>query len=86
MFGLLVISGALPQVVALVAAVPFTATLALFGTTELLGHLPVYGVLLTLLLLGSREDTSRTLSGLRPPETQHPTGGTADSTPAEPIR
>lgn len=68
LFGLLVISSALPQVVALVAAVPFTATLALFGGTELLGHLPVYGVLLALLVLGSREDTSRVLSGLRPPD------------------
>ena len=64
MFGLLIISGALPQVVALVAAVPFTATLAIFGATELLGHLPLYGVLLTFLVLGSREDTSRVLSGL----------------------
>lgn len=66
MLGLLLISGATPQVVALVAAVPFTATLMLFGTTELFGHLPVYGVLLTLLLLGSKEETSRAVSGLRP--------------------
>lgn len=64
LLGLLVLSGALPQVVALVAAVPFTATLALFGTTELLGHLPVYGVLLTFLILGSKKETSLTLSGL----------------------
>lgn len=64
MLGLLIISGALPQVVALIAAVPFTATLAIFGAPELLGHLPVYGVLLTFLVLGSREDTSRVLSGL----------------------
>ena len=58
LFGLLVLSGAAPQVVALVAAVPFTATLFVFGGTELIGHLPVYGVLLTLLLLGSRRDTA----------------------------
>jgi len=58
LFGLLVISGAAPQVVALVAAVPFTATLFVFGGTELIGHLPVYGVLLALLLLGSRRDTA----------------------------
>ena len=58
LFGLLVISGAAPQVVALVAAVPFTATLFVFGGTELIGHLPVYGVLLTLLVLGSRHDTA----------------------------
>ena len=41
LFGLLVISGALPQVAVLVAMVPFNATLALFGQTELAGHLPV---------------------------------------------
>ncbi|WP_188552086.1 hypothetical protein [Sediminivirga luteola] len=61
--GLLLISGALPQLIALVTAVPFTATLALFGTAELIGHLPMYGVLLTLLILGSRADSSRALSG-----------------------
>ncbi|CAN5154714.1 hypothetical protein BH24ACT10_BH24ACT10_09050 [soil metagenome] len=58
LFALLVLSGAAPQVVALVAAVPFTASLALFGGTELIGHLPVYGVLLTLLVLGSGTRTA----------------------------
>ena len=58
LFGLLVLSGAAPQVAALVAAVPFTSTLFLFGGTELIGHLPVYGVLLTLLLLGSSARTA----------------------------
>ncbi|HET9517228.1 MAG TPA: hypothetical protein VFO77_05845 [Actinoplanes sp.] len=46
LFGLLVVFGALPQVAVLVAAVPFNATLVVFGGTELLGHLPVYGILL----------------------------------------
>lgn len=64
LFGLLVLSGATPQVVGLVAAVPFTATLALFGTTELIGHLPVYGVLLVFVVMGSRADTSAQLSWL----------------------
>jgi len=58
LFGLLVLSGAAPQVVVLVAAVPFNATLLLFGQTELLGHLPVYGVFLTLLVLGSDSRTA----------------------------
>jgi hypothetical protein len=58
LFGLLVISGALPQVAVLVAAVPFNATLALFGQTELVGHLPVYGVFLALLVYGSDPRTS----------------------------
>ena len=64
LFGLLVLSGAAPQVVGLVAAVPFTASLALFGTTELIGHLPVYGVLLALVVLGSSPETSEALRRL----------------------
>lgn len=58
LFGLLVLSGALPQVAVLVAAVPFNATLLVFGGTELLGHLPVYGVFLTLLAYGSDPRTA----------------------------
>jgi hypothetical protein len=61
LFGLLVLSGAAPQVVGLVAAVPFTASLALFGSTELIGHLPVYGVLLALVVLGSSPATAGSL-------------------------
>ena len=53
LFGLLVISGAFPQVAVLVAMVPFNATLLLFGQTEMVGHLPVYGVMLALLVYGS---------------------------------
>jgi hypothetical protein len=58
LFGLLVISGAMPQVAVLVAAVPFNATLVLFGQTELVGHLPVYGVFLALLAYGSNPATA----------------------------
>jgi len=58
LFGVLVISGALPQVAVLVAMVPFNATLALFGQTELVGHLPVYGVFLALLAYGSSPATA----------------------------
>ncbi|GAA2340192.1 hypothetical protein [Dactylosporangium salmoneum] len=58
LFGLLVISGALPQVAVLVAGIPFNATLLLFGGTEMLGHLPVYGVFLTLLAYGSNRGTA----------------------------
>jgi len=71
LFGLLVLSGALPQVVALVAAVPFTSTLFLFGGTELVGHLPVYGVLLAVLVLGSQQRTSREVSWLPRRHTGH---------------
>jgi hypothetical protein len=58
LFGLLVLSGALPQVAVLVAMVPFNATLFLFGQTELVGHLPVYGVFLALLVYGSNPATA----------------------------
>lgn len=62
LFGLLILSGALPQVVVLLAAVPFNATLFLFGQIELIGHLPVYGVFLTLLAYGSSPVTAREVS------------------------
>jgi hypothetical protein len=67
LFGLLVISGALPQVAVLVAAVPFNATLLLFGQTELVGHLPVYGVFLALLAYGSDPRTASLVSWLPRP-------------------
>ncbi|UQU62868.1 hypothetical protein COUCH_28060 [Couchioplanes caeruleus] len=66
LFGLLVISGALPQVAVLVAGIPFNATLLLFGGTELLGHLPVYGVFLTLLAYGSNRQTAELVRWLPP--------------------
>jgi hypothetical protein len=64
LFGLLMLSGAMPQVAVLVAAVPFNATLLLFGSTELLGHLPVYGVFLTLLAYGSDTRTAEAVRWL----------------------
>jgi len=53
LFGLLLISGALPQVVVLAAGIPFNATLWFFGANELMGHLPIYGAMLVLLVYGS---------------------------------
>lgn len=64
LFGLLVLSGALPQVAVLVAAVPFNATLLLFGQTELIGHLPVYAVFLALIVYGSHPRTARAVRWL----------------------
>ncbi len=58
LFGLLVISGAFTQVAVLVAMVPFNATLLLFEQTEMVGHLPVYGVFLALLVYGSNAHTA----------------------------
>lgn len=51
--GLLILSGAMPQAVVIVAAIPFNATLFFLGRTELIGHLPIYGALLALLVYGS---------------------------------
>ena len=65
LFGLLVLSGAAPQVAVLVAAVPFNLTLLLFGAPELIGHLPVYGILLTLLAYGSDPRTAPLVRSLR---------------------
>jgi uncharacterized membrane protein YphA (DoxX/SURF4 family) len=64
LFGLLVISGAFPQVAVLVAMVPFNATLLLFGQTEMVGHLPVYGVFLALLVYGSSAETAQAVRWL----------------------
>lgn len=61
LFGLLILSGALPQVTVLVALVPFNLTLLVFGTTETIGHLPVYGVFLALLVYGSNQGTASAL-------------------------
>ena len=72
LFGLLVLSGALPQVAVLVAAVPFNATLVLFGQTELVGHLPVYGVFLALLVYGSDPATFRAVRWLPRPRLRRP--------------
>jgi hypothetical protein len=43
----------MPQVAVIVAGIPFNATLFFLGRTELIGHLPVYGVMLALLVYGS---------------------------------
>lgn len=53
LFGLLLISGALPQLAVIVAGIPFNATLFFLGASELIGHLPIYGAMLALLIYGS---------------------------------
>ncbi|MGH2819691.1 MAG: hypothetical protein ACRDJ5_03455, partial [Actinomycetota bacterium] len=58
LFGLLIVSGALPQVAVIVAGIPFNATLFFLGASELIGHLPVYGVMLALLVYGSDPRTA----------------------------
>ncbi len=53
LFGLLLISGAAPQIAVVLTGIPFNATLFFFGASELIGHLPVYGAMLALLVYGS---------------------------------
>ena len=53
LFGLLLISGAMPQAIVVIAGIPFNATLYFFGQKELFGHLPIYGAMLVLLVYGS---------------------------------
>ncbi len=64
LFGLLLISGALPQLTVIAAGIPFNATLFFLGATELIGHLPIYGAMLALLVYGSRADTAPVCSWL----------------------
>jgi hypothetical protein len=61
-----VISGRLPQLCVVAAGIPFNATLWFFGTTELLGHLPVYGAMLVLLVFGSHPDLRPAVGALWP--------------------
>lgn len=61
--GLLLISGALPQVIVLVAGIPFNATLWFFGINELVGHLPIYGAMLAMLVFGSHPQLRATTYG-----------------------
>jgi hypothetical protein len=64
LFGLLIISGALPQIAVIVAGIPFNATLFFLGTEELIGHLPVYGTMLALLVYGSSDRFARLVTWL----------------------
>ena len=64
--GLMVISGAGPQALVLIAALPFNAGLFTLGRTELIGHLPIYGALLALLVYGSSERHAPQMARLWP--------------------
>jgi hypothetical protein len=82
LFGLLIISGALPQIAVIVAGIPFNATLFFLGTPELIGHLPVYGAMLALLVYGSNPELARTVAWLPiPPSAAARTPGGGASRP-----
>jgi len=66
LFGLLILSGALPQAIVLIAGIPFNSTLYFFGSEELMGHLPIYGTMLVLLVYGSDRALRPAVSALRP--------------------
>ncbi|HYH28321.1 MAG TPA: hypothetical protein VEA19_06065 [Actinomycetota bacterium] len=51
--GLVLISGIGTRLAVLVAVIPFNLTLLVFGWEELVGHLPIYGIFLVLLIEGS---------------------------------
>jgi len=64
LFGLLIVSGRLPQLVVIVAGIPFNATLFFLGSAELIGHLPIYGAMLALLVYGSSPELARVVDVL----------------------
>ena len=64
LFGLLLVSAALPQLVVIAAGIPFNATLFFLGTKELIGHLPIYGAMLALLVYGSSDRFARVVPSL----------------------
>ena len=51
-FGLLLISGAFVRLMTLILWVPFNLTLPFLGWRELVGHLPIYGIMALLLIWG----------------------------------
>jgi hypothetical protein len=66
LFGLLIISGALPQIGVVIIGIPINATLFFYGETELAGHLPIYGTMLVLLVYGSDPELRRDVMSLWP--------------------
>lgn len=78
LFGLLIISGALPQLGVVIIGIPFNLTLFFFGDVELIGHLPIYGTMVVLFVLGSSAEHRRHLMDLWPwsrPSDEAPTTG-----------
>jgi uncharacterized membrane protein YphA (DoxX/SURF4 family) len=63
--GVLVASGFLARLVIALAWFPFNLTLPFLGAEELVGHLPVYGVMVVLLVWGRGEDLGPYLASVR---------------------
>jgi len=83
LFGLLILSGASPQAVVVVAGIPFNVTLFFLGREELIGHLAIYGALLALLVYGSTPGLAEVVDDLRPASRRRPspTRGDVEATP-----
>ena len=59
-FGLLLMSGAFVRLMTLILWVPFNLTLPFLGWRELVGHLPIYGIMALIVIWGEeREETQR---------------------------
>ena len=63
--GLVIMSGQLTRPVMAVGAVLFSVTLFVFGWPELLGHLPLFGIMF-LLFVAPNADTGGVRRALRP--------------------
>lgn len=63
--GVVIMSGQLTRPVIAIGAVIFTVTVPLFGWTELIGHLPYYGIMFVL-FMAPNADSWRVRRGLRP--------------------
>lgn len=62
--GVLLIAGVLPRLVIIALWVPSNLTLPYLGWVELAGHMPIYGVLLLLLVVGASSRTAARRSAL----------------------
>jgi uncharacterized membrane protein YphA (DoxX/SURF4 family) len=63
-FGLLLISGAFVRLMTLILWVPFNLTLPFLGWRELVGHLPIYGIMALLVIWGEeRKETEEAFVG-----------------------
>lgn len=65
LIGLWLILGIFPREIVVLALGPTNLTLTVFSWTELIGHLPIYGILAVLLLWGSGRDMNLWLRGLK---------------------
>src|SRR5688500_1329178 len=66
-FGLLLISGAFVRLMTLILWVPFNLTLPFLGWRELVGHLPIYGIMALLVIWGEERKQTQDafVSGVR---------------------